>query len=116
MKITKPKHIYDTIYGTNFYVSRNVPYSYFYQQVNKYWGNYKEEELLAHGRVIKNDKNTIWIWTKSNDIGILVHECFHAVCYAFNDKGLYLCEDSEEAFTYYLQWLIDRILGKKEKR
>ena len=113
MKITKPKHIYDTLYGTNFYVSRNVPYSYFYQQVNKYWGNFKDQDKNIQGKCIKNDNNTIWLWTKHNDFGILAHECLHAVCYAFEDKGIVLSEDSEEAFTYYLQWLIDRILGKK---
>ncbi len=39
----------------------------------------------------------------------VAHEAFHATFYVLSAKGLTLTPDSEEAFAYYLDWLIGEI-------
>jgi hypothetical protein len=41
---------------------------------------------------------------------ILAHEIFHVVCSVLGDIGMRLCDDSEEAYAYYLQFLHAQIL------
>jgi len=41
----------------------------------------------------------------SNFISIVSHECFHVTCHTMRESGIYLVENSEEAFAYYLGWL-----------
>lgn len=41
--------------------------------------------------------------------GTIAHECFHAVCGIMRSKGVYFCEESEEAYAYLLDYLISEI-------
>ena len=53
------------------------------------------------------------IWLRPDaGAGVMSHEALHAVFYVLDNKGLRLCDDSEEAFTYYLQWLMAEIANR----
>lgn len=41
-----------------------------------------------------------WVGT---EIASLAHECLHFVCYVLRRAGVVLTDESEEAFTYYLE-------------
>lgn len=50
---------------------------------------------------------------KSKEIthGIIAHECMHAVFSIMDRKGISYCIQSEEAFTYVLGYLVDKVTG-----
>lgn len=45
-------------------------------------------------------------------IAVLVHEIDHLRLSILKERGLVLSDDSEEAFSYYLQYLTEKMLGK----
>ena len=46
----------------------------------------------------------------SEDIGILVHECFHAAEFILDYVGVVHCTESSEAFAYLLQYILNEIV------
>lgn len=44
-----------------------------------------------------------------NWIGTLVHECLHATSKVLRERGIDLTEETEEAYTYYIQWLFNAL-------
>lgn len=46
--------------------------------------------------------------------GIVAHEAFHAVVFLFKKIGIQFCYESEEAYTYALEYLTNQILKIKE--
>ena len=78
------------------------------------------KELNCEGRFIctRYDTSGLFVvfWLKSSaDVPVIVHEAFHAVWYFLRDKGLKLSEDSEEAYTYMLEWLMREILTRRSE-
>jgi hypothetical protein len=51
----------------------------------------------------------------SFNIGILAHECFHAVIRIANDKGCKFNLESEEFYTYAIEDMVNSILENKDK-
>ena len=45
--------------------------------------------------------------------GIVAHEAFHAIVYLFKKIGIQFCYESEEAYTYALEYLTNQILNIK---
>lgn len=45
------------------------------------------------------------------EMSALAHEVFHHVAYTFSKVGLPLTDESEEAYCYYLEWLIRKCLN-----
>jgi hypothetical protein len=43
--------------------------------------------------------------TRDEQFAVLTHEAFHLVGHALRNAGIPLTEDTEEAYTYYLQWI-----------
>lgn len=41
--------------------------------------------------------------------GLIAHECLHAVCYIMDYIRMPLSEESEEAYTYLLGYLVDEV-------
>ncbi len=41
--------------------------------------------------------------------GTISHEVFHATCAVLHDRGLLLTPDSEEAFSYLIDWMTDKV-------
>ncbi len=51
------------------------------------------------------------IWVKKiNDISVIVHECFHATHRVLADRGIGLCDSSEEVYAYLMDYLVTAIL------
>lgn len=50
----------------------------------------------------------VWLSPKAN-IGVLVHEIFHAACHILGDAGVHLVPDTEETYAYFIQYLYDKL-------
>jgi hypothetical protein len=66
----------------------------------------QDKGIIHHYLIFENFRNS------PAGIALLSHEIFHLVCAIFRDIGMKFSEDSEEAFTYYLQYLTENILNK----
>jgi len=49
------------------------------------------------------------------DIGIVAHEAFHAIIFLFEKIGIQFSYQSEEAYAYALEFLVNQILKIKEE-
>jgi hypothetical protein len=56
----------------------------------------------------------IWFKDEVPKAGVIAHECFHATCAALRATGLSLSTKSEEAYAYYLDWLVDKVYKELE--
>ena len=59
------------------------------------------------------DEHTVFMYIQeaySEDIGILVHECFHAAEFILDYVGVVHCTESSEAFAYLLQYILNEIV------
>lgn len=57
-----------------------------------------------------------WIWVEDLDnIGVISHEVLHLVFEQARTKGIELCRESEEWFTYIHQYFLNRVLDRIEK-
>lgn len=63
---------------------------------------------LPHGFVMTFNHSDSWIDT----VGTISHECTHLTHYVLQRAGLELCKESEEAFTYLQEDLLEKILRK----
>lgn len=53
------------------------------------------------------------IWVKDlRSVNSLAHECLHATYHIMKNMGIMLNDNSEEAYSYYLGWLVETILKK----
>lgn len=52
------------------------------------------------------DIGIIWFKTRKP----VPHECFHAVHWIMTERGIRLSDDSEEAYAYLLDYLINKII------
>ena len=83
---------------------------------------YKELKLKAadigdtvRGRVehfIADGQPLPIIWLRHKNIADLAHEVFHVVHWIMKYKGIYLSDDSEEAYAYLLEYLMEEIMEK----
>jgi hypothetical protein len=109
-KIGNIIHVFDPIYMVNFYAIVGVSNKEFCKAIKQDIkltlpssdSDGKFYEIERHGQKV----GLIWSTDKTEH---LTHECFHATSWALRKKGLYLGEDSEEAFSYYQQFLIKAI-------
>lgn len=62
---------------------------------------------LSTGAILIRFKDDI------NNPGIVAHEAFHAVVFLFKKIGISFCYESEEAYTYALEYLTNQILKLK---
>jgi len=67
---------------------------------------YKEAGTIDHFLIFKDFKNSVeWL-------AILSHEIYHLTHAVMREVGMILSEDSEEAFAYYGQYLMEQTLNK----
>jgi hypothetical protein len=45
-----------------------------------------------------------------NDVGVIAHEVFHSVCYLMRRVGIKHSFNSEEAFAYLIQYILNQII------
>jgi hypothetical protein len=62
---------------------------------------------LATGGIVIRFKDNI------DNPGIVAHEAFHAIVFLFKKLGIQFCYESEEAYTYALEYLTNEILKIK---
>ena len=111
------KRIYEDLFGINFYVSYGIPYKDFCRQVKKAIGEPPDHDDPGDGRMMgfKKDGDTLyWIWTRTKNPALLVHEITHAVISALGDIGMTCDESSDEAYAYLAQYIFDKVLAIKK--
>lgn len=73
-----------------------------------------EESALGHWRIIKQagyEADYICIasdTSRAEQMQALAHECLHHTSHALRMAGLPLKRSSEEAYCYYLGWMVDK--------
>lgn len=60
-------------------------------------------------RTVRTEESSILIHLTELSVGMIVHECFHAVEFVFDHIGLDLKKHSSEAWAYYLEYLVTEI-------
>lgn len=50
------------------------------------------------------------------DAPVVAHEALHAVYWLMKEKGLTLNDESQEAYTYYLEWLLREMSARADKK
>lgn len=98
-------------------------YIYFLHMDKK--GKWKEDEMYQECVKEAGEHNTkgttyfnsetgfILIVANKKDMPVLAHECLHATCTMLRRKGIVdIMSNSEEPFTYALEWLMREILAK----
>lgn len=71
---------------------------------------YDWDDKIVNGRTLfHEDGFTIIRFKDLSDQGLIAHECFHAVCFIFNKIGITLSKDSDEAYAYLIQYLVNQI-------
>lgn len=84
-------------------------------------GNFGEVNYFDIPDTRVGSKRVFYIWLDSydesvQDVGTVAHECFHLVCYIFDDLGIKYCDESEEAWAWYLDYLVQQVLKVLEGR
>lgn len=61
----------------------------------------------------EGEKGTLLWFAEAPDAGTCAHEAMHSVAHVFRESGLGpMNEDTEEAYTYMTQWLVDQIMKR----
>lgn len=97
-----------------FYGETQLAVEFFKQFLEESY--YKELEDFVNGnyiaRVNRVPKNKILVHFTEDAApmrGIVAHECFHIVEYVFEHIGLKHSSKSSEAYSYYLQYLVNKV-------
>ena len=62
------------------------------------------------------DGHTFFVWfpfsevTRSTQYALIAHEMFHVTWMTMRDRGVTLSDDSDEAYAYYVQFLVQCIM------
>lgn len=73
-----------------------------------------EDEYVAKAYMVKNGRTFIR-FNQYPTAGILAHEAFHCLVFLFRRIGLELGPDSDEAWAYLLEYLVNEITSKITK-
>lgn len=77
------------------------------------FGDLSDREPAARCLTTRRDGyfiTSIWL-NPAASIAIVAHEAFHATFYVMERAGVTLTDSSQEAFAYYLEWLMRGILA-----
>jgi hypothetical protein len=101
MKITCP------IYYVDIYAYIGVKYSACVDDLKrrKITNDY-ELKNTEDGICLRLSNGSIVIWTKKKNIFTIAHECFHATQNILERAGIYLENETREAYAYYFEWLL----------
>ncbi len=55
----------------------------------------------------------IIVWTKTNDIPVLVHELLHVCVYVLEEAGVVISHGNDEPLAYLQSFLLSKALGRK---
>ena len=108
------------IYGHDIAVSIGQSDEDLYEELKENISEKEFKKYMTNQKAIatthKLSTGAIAIRFKDNidNVGIVAHESFHAVVFLFKKIGIEFCYESEEAYTYLLEYLINQILKIKE--
>ena len=105
-KKLRPKYFYDELYKVNFYLYIGVDYADFLRELK---GRHGIERPEYYDRVVAG-KTIIVVHKDWKQWPVLLHEVNHATNWILNERGIELTNESEEAFTYYAEWLLNSIV------
>lgn len=108
------KKVYDNLYSATIHLVHNEDNKKAIKYCNK-----EAKEDLSQNFVDRIPKRSAYmidvspyhyfiITGKHTRLSSFVHECLHVCCRVFRTRGLPLSEESEEAYTYYLSWMIEQ--------
>jgi len=111
----KFNHIWEDLYKVNVWWFRGPR--------KQYIDLVREEFKLVSSDVSDNVKGRVEhfaaddqplpiIWLRKKDVAVLAHEVFHVVHWILKYKGIYLSDDSQEAYAYLLEYLMSKIMEK----
>ncbi len=108
------KHIYIDIYKENIYFA-TCSWQQYKKLTKSEFGlilTHKNPDGLFGVRYHKNSDVPVGtIWIKPNaDLATLAHECFHATFWIMQMKGIGLSDESEESYSWLLQFFMERII------
>jgi hypothetical protein len=114
----KAKKIKDEVYNRDITLVYDCNQEEFYQFIEK---KHKGLELTrwftyAEHISISNEKTWIrhYLWTKKGKgiscCGVMIHEVFHVTRDCFNEIGMDINEETNEAFAYYQEYIFKQIL------
>ena len=111
-------HIFDPSLSQNYFVIIGKPQREVIEIAHKQLGIKLGFDKECDGRFwVINHKfkgritPTAFIWS-GNKVATIVHECFHAVWWSLNRKGILITKDNDEALAYHLEFLVKAILEK----
>jgi len=90
------------------------------KEVKKYNSYPINNDFNYDARTIKivEELSCIVHFKKKWDVGTIAHECFHIAHFMFDSIGIYLSDDSQETYAYYIEYLVETIyneLNPKQK-
>jgi|WetSurMetagenome_2_1015567.scaffolds.fasta_scaffold84543_3 hypothetical protein len=66
--------------------------------------------IVGHGLDAEGLKSWYIVFEREHlNLGILAHECFHAIHHISTDKGLFITMDSDEFFAYALEDMVNTL-------
>ena len=125
-KLTKKSgsfKIIGTIYPFDIYVCWGKPIEYFKDEIENIFGDEAERILKLDyklGKSIMTPSKKSLMWLKTLDqtpesIAILSHEAFHCANHILDTCGFTLSEDSDEAWAYYIHYIVETVLKEINK-
>ncbi len=65
---------------------------------------------FAEAVFVERDGNFIVIlWFSGYNLYNIVHECFHATEFVMHNIGSKLCDETQEQYAYYIEWLTKQV-------
>ncbi len=77
--------------------------------------DYVRESNFARGKSMMFSEGQTLLWMRYRpkgieDLGVLVHEAFHCTTFILEKSGITYSKDSDEAYAYFLQFLVEEIM------
>ena len=107
------RYLHDEIYGSNVYYvkcSRGMYTKMIKREFNEIAPE-KADTVMATFEVYPHKGiaiRVVWLAEKAG-IDQLVHECFHLTHDVMQDRGLYLTDQSDEAYAYFMQFVFKKM-------
>ena len=106
------RHLFIDLYGFNLYYIKCSRKEYSKQVKYEFDKTAPEKPSYARGTFEVYEKqgqgvSVIWLSEKATPSD-LVHECFHATHFILDDKGMFLSNNSEEAYAYMLTHIFQK--------
>lgn len=118
-KLRKPKFYYDPCFRQNFYFFIGWPENEFHSYTKKHFDlSFSANNQFAGktAMIERDDKCIILVWTNikastPKGLGILAHECLHAIGMCFAKIDVKYAQDNDEPFAYLLARLVEEALS-----